>query len=201
MRRPSQITDTNLGTNVVWANAEFCWISVPKNANMVYRLILQNIGVPRVAYQPMHGQQWSVFVIRDPRIRLISALGEYSVRQRVRNRSLQALLQALIDNPSKFDEHLEPQSVWVQGRSYTDILLFENLYQETVEHPFFASHQKVVDRYLKSDRLNNSKHHRGKSLHQLYLDHQDLVDIAVKKYYNKDLDIWNDRKNWTGKEL
>jgi len=200
-RRPSQITQTSLGPGVVWANSDFCWTSVPKNANMVYRSILQNLGVPRVTYQPTHGQTWCIFVIRDPRTRLISALGEHCLRRRVRGRSIKDLLESLLADPGNFDEHLEPQTVWVQGKRYTEILLFEDLYQQTLAHPFFAPHSTVVNRYMNPDRLNNSKHHRGKSLQQLYLDHQDLVDLAIKKYYNKDLDIWKDRKNWTGKEI
>jgi len=199
-----QITRTDIGLGEVWANTQFCWTSIPKNANMVYRKILKDLDVPITRYRDDLGLDHSIFVIRDPRTRLLSGLGEYRKRRHSAkwhsnpDISVKHLLEDLINDPTCFDEHLEPQVAFIAGKSYTEILMFENLYQETLAHPFFAGHQQIVDRYMNAARLNNSKHHQ-QDLQQLIQEHQVLVDKAIELYYSVDYEIWSDPTSWINK--
>lgn len=201
--RKYQITKTDIGLGLVWANAEFCWTSVPKNANMVFRNFLQKIGIPAVPYNHELGLNYNVCVMRDPRTRLISGMGEYCRRQRLENSgpALQTLFETLLNDSSQFDEHLEPQVAFLQGKSYTHILKFENLYVETIQHPYLSSHEPIISRYMNPDRLGNSRHYEHESLEDIYKAHQTVCDDIIDRYYRRDHDIWSDRDSYTGKVI
>lgn len=198
-----QITPVNIYLGTVWANQEFCWTSVPKNANSRYRLLLDSMGIHRTFITPDLGRVYSICVVRDPRTRVISAMGEYAARKGLRRHPFRDLMNKFLSDPTQFDEHLERQVAFLAGKSYTHILKFENLYAETLQHPFFRSKSKseAVKHWLDPGRWTSSKHFRGADIRDLYRLHSDIIDIAVRQYYTQDWEIWQDPQSWIGKVI
>ena len=197
-----QITQTNIGVGRVWANREFCWTSVPKNANMRFRHIMRELHIPETTYSLDVGTLYNVFVIRDPVTRLLSGLGEYQQRSGQRKSvEFWTLMERLLHTPERFDEHVEPQAAFVAGKTYTDIFRFENLIESLCQHSYFAAHHRVIHKHLTQSKLQQSKHHVGQDLNRLYRDHRNLVDSVIKKYYNIDMEIWQDPQGWLNRRI
>ena len=195
-----QITKTDLGLGMVWADQHCAWTSVPKNANMIMRKTLGLIGLEFVRWDPRrHGQQFSFFIVRDPRTRVLAGISEYRKRHRDQhNYSIQELMERLLVDPLGFDEHLEPQVAFVAGKTYTHILQFESLPTELQRIPYLDQHREIFDRWIKPEHLVKSKRH-DMSLDQMYISHQYIVDQLVTKYYGYDLAIWQHPHHWEGR--
>ena len=183
----------------VWQNEHCMWVSVPKNANMQIRKICTACGMPRVKHQDLTHSAETVCVLRDPRTRLISALGEFKKRKR-RSENLNKLLEMLLDDASGFDEHLEPQSFYISGIVFTHILRFEDLHNELNRVDWFSQYSTVIDKHINSQRLTSSKHHKS-TPEQLAQQNQQLVDQIINKYYRRDLEIWQNRFAYQGQTL
>jgi len=196
----SQITDCDhdkIHPHRHWQNNQCVWTQVPKNANMMIRKICGKLQMTNTD-KPDRTLPERVCVIRNPRTRLISALGEYSKRKKD-HRPLRALLEHLCEDATGFDEHLEPQSWYLQEITYTHILKFEQLDTEIYTVPTFAQHRSVVDTVIRPQRLTYSKHHSG-DLQDIIEEHQDLVEQCVEKYYALDQDIWQNTDKYQNTE-
>lgn len=194
---PNQITNTNLGPPVVWTNGEFMWTSVPKNANMAYRRFCRATSMDKTLYHESMSPQFSICVFRNPVHRLFSALGEYRKRKKVRL-PIGELLERLKDDPSGFDEHLEPQLIFTQGKAYTHILKFENLNSETKNIPYFSNITGIIDQFITPDAPTTSKYWNN-DLNSIYTEFSALTDDIINKYYTKDVLIWQNRENYIRK--
>lgn len=196
-----QITDCNhcaIHPERMWHNPECLWIFVPKNANMMMRKICADFGMHRTKDRGQHSK-YSVCIVRNPYTRLISGFGEYSKRNRDR-RPLAELLEHFADDPSGFDEHLEPQLFYLQSRSYTHILKFENLLDDLLLVPYFSTKPDVINKHLKPQRLQKSKHY-SKSLEHILSEHSVVIDSIVHKYFSRDLHIWQNTDKYRNNKV
>lgn len=182
----------------VWQNNHCMWVSVPKNANMQLRKICTESDMPRVKYRGLPSTE-TVCILRDPGTRLISALGEFKKRKR-RGENISELMAILLADASGFDEHLEPQSFYISGMTFTHILKFEDLHDELHRVNWLSQNTDIIDKYINPRRLRNSKHH-GKPLEQLIEQHQQLVDQIINKYYLRDLELWQNHLAYQGQTL
>lgn len=182
----------------VWHNCHCTWISVPKNANMQLRKICTACNMSRVKFQNTDSTE-TVCILRNPKTRLISALGEFKKRKR-RKETINELMEILLADPRSFDEHLEPQSFYVHGVKFTHILKFEQLDQELHRVEWFAKHPEPLKNYINPARLQKSRHH-GTPPDQLASEHSKLVDDIVNKYYAYDLELWQNHTAYQQKQL
>jgi hypothetical protein len=171
---------------------------VPKNANMMMRKICEATGMSRVKLKDQASTE-TVCILRNPRTRLISALGEFRKRKR-RSESLEQLLENLLNDPTGFDEHLEPQLHYIEGIAFTHILKFEKLDQELQRSIWFKQHQPVVESHLNPDRLANSKHHQT-SIESLLKQHHGVVENIIDRYYTRDVELWQNHLNYQNQKL
>lgn len=180
-----------------WRNDEFAWISIPKNANMQFRSICKSLQATRQKNDGTY-PEIVVCVWRNPRTRLISGLGEYFHRKRRGGRRVitaedyEKLLRELLQNPSKFDEHLEPQIVYAEGIKFSHVLKFEKLDQEMNRVPVFKQNPDSWHTRINADRLITSKHTKNLSLTTIQDKNQELIDNIIDKYYSIDQKIFQD---------
>src|SRR5210317_751 len=177
MKREGQITNKDFKSIDVWHNPKCMWVSIPKNANMVYRGICNKTGIKKVKYTDQTADE-VVAVIRNPYTRLLSGLGECQKRKKMQKLSTTQLLEKLLHSAADFDEHLEPQAMYLHGKTYTHILLFENLLEETLRVNFFKQHEKIVTNAVRPERTKKSKHHSG-SLDDVINQNKELCDEIV----------------------
>ena len=195
-----QYTKTNLGKPAVWANEECMWTSIPKTANMAYRQVCKQFKLLQIDYD-YKPRKYSICVFRNPVHRLFSAVGEYKKRKSDK-RPLAEVLEALLEDIYPFDEHIEPQLVFTQNKSYTHILKFENLIEESINIPCFSSKPNIIHNHLRQHELSpsRSKYHES-DLDQLYKDNSRIVDDIINKYYSKDVLIWQNREKYIRKPI
>jgi len=204
MKRPYQITDTEMPDRQVWSN-EFCmWVSVPKNANMRFRAICNSIGMMKkqddFEYPPER-----FFIIRNPYTRVLSGLGEFKSRNK-RPEEFEELLFEFKKDPKMFDEHLEPQVSFVYDIDYTNILKFEDLNNQirTIKYlrKNYIFNEKKNNPYLKinRDRLSRSRHYK-KPLEEIEKIYKNDLDEIINKYYGYDLEIWKNPNKYIGKKI
>lgn len=198
MEQPNQITKTDLRTPIVWANQECMWTSVPKNANMAYRRLCRAVDMPKQKYIGQTAT-YSICVVRNPVHRLFSGLGEFIRRHKQKELPI-TLLEKLLDNADNFDEHLEPQIVYLQNKSYTHILSFENLVEETLQVPYFAKNEQIVKLCIRQPVPDKSKYF-SHSIDEIYKYYSPLIDDIINKYYFKDVILWQNREKYVGQIL
>jgi hypothetical protein len=186
-----QITPANLERNIAWLNEENLWISIPKNANTQMRKVCKDVGLIRQTI-PDDSSEFknTICVLRNPTTRLISALGEFKARFRTETDTIQNLLFEFIEEPLNFDEHLEPQLAFITGHAFTNILMFESLFQELQTIPIFRYNNVKLKQRINPIQLNMSRHFYPESIEKIYFDNQRAVDHAVNKYYQRDLEMW-----------
>jgi len=199
--RPHQITNTKLAQPAVYIKDNRCmWTSIPKNANMLFRGICKSVGMNRRLYTGQQADQ-SFFIIRNPLNRLVSGLGEYR-RRRQLNVGLVDLLDQLYENPVSFDEHLEPQLVYVAGKSYTHIIRMENLKTEIMEVPYIRHNgAEVVRIRIDPNKTTNSRHLKGQPMEKWLDENQSKVTAVINKYYATDMQMWENPQNFLNKDL
>jgi len=183
-----------------WKNDDFAWVSIPKNANSQFRNICASFNATR---QKNNGTYPAtrICVWRNPRTRLISGLGEWCKRRgpnRGKPLTLDAygsLLTDLLNDSSRFDEHLEPQIVYAGGICFTHVLCFENLIDEMLTVPAFKSHPEKWNKVLKADKLTSSKHtNNAGGLDAVQQQHKQLIDQIINKYYKQDQEVYENRR-------
>ena len=172
----------------IWCNNQLGWIAIPKNGNMATRRLCDRLNMRR---QPYTGQQPEKLfcVIRDPQTRLISGLNEFKMRKLGKNYfnwPIQDLLEMLLDKPHRFDEHLEPQALYLGEHRFDYVCKFENIFQDICDIPEIP----VVhtEKTISQAKANSSK--AGK-IDVILADNRCLVDAVLEKYYQQDLEIYN----------
>jgi len=195
-----QITLANIPKNTGWFNDENLWISIPKNANTQMQKICKDLGIG-CGTIPTSGTTFktTICVLRNPATRVISGLGEFKARNKRKTETIQQLLEELIEDPLQFDEHLEPQLVFMAGHSYTNILMFESLLQELQTIPTFRYNNIRLRQRIDPIRLNMSKHFYPDSIEKIYFDNQVVIDHVVNKYYQRDLEMWLEPQSYINK--
>lgn len=186
---------------IVWYNRDCLWAGIPKNANMVYRNICRQLSMehqPKVLNLKEFNaiSTESVCVLRNPVYRLFSGLGEYKKRQGHKNKEISTLLEELLKDPFDFDEHLEPQLVYIEGRAYTHILAFENLLEETLTVDYFKKHEHIIEKAIRP--MGERSKYFNEPISDLYEQHKSIVDDIISKYYQKDLKMWQNRQKYVG---
>tara|TARA_A100001011_G_C14304269_1_gene842320 strand:- start:1928 stop:2509 length:582 start_codon:yes stop_codon:yes gene_type:complete len=182
-----QITDAPV-VDHFWKNNDLGWISIPKNANMATRYLLEYYGCKRQHYSQMREVKKMLIVLRNPYYRLISGLFESNLRKEFMpwtNVDYGLLLQHLYHNPRDFDEHVEPQSVFIKNIKFTHILQFELLNKAFKDIGVFKP--KVIDHFIHKDKLHSSK---AGDLRIILNNNRKWVDRVVEKYYTKDIEVY-----------
>ena len=117
------------------------YLAIPKNANMLIRnvLVRNDFGVRKFRSDLEKDYPHKIFpgstrvftIIRDPYTRLISAMGEYlKRREKIRVMKTDLIVTRLnefLNDPGKFDEHLEPQSLFIWPEWPTAWIDFDNM--------------------------------------------------------------------------
>ena len=183
-----QITNTNIQHGYSWANKQCGFVGIPKTANMQFRMICEHYQMSRGRHrEPPSLYQFCV--VRNPWTRTLSGVGEYRRRKRRWNRSLtwRGLLEELLETPERFDEHLEPQVAFMYDFTFTHIFKFENMLDEALQFPYFATGEGVVRAHLNPARAQRSQY---LDLAHIQNENQELLDMIVAKYYSRDYEIW-----------
>lgn len=194
-----KITNTPMPSPIwFWHCDQFAWVSVPKNANMMMRKICLGMRVNRKRFANQASNE-TVCILRNPRTRLISALGEFRKRKR-RSETLDELLDLLLKDPSGFDEHLEPQCFYVHNIAFSHILKFENLDAELMRVDWIRQHSEVVQRHLVPNLLKESRNHTT-SIATLLEQHHGIVENIIDRYYARDAELWTNHINYQHQTL
>lgn len=194
-----QITRKSLGPKYAWHNEHCTWISVPKNANMMFRKLCTAIGMYkqlRTSLAPI-----SFAVVRDPKTRLFSGICEYMKRSR-KPITEASIVDTLIDfryNSAFFDEHLEPQTVWLHGTAFTHLVRFENMIEDTMRIPYLHANAEKVLKAINPVKLKRSKHYID--MGGFVVKYSELLDSTVEKYYQQDMDLFNNIRSYENKEI
>lgn len=194
---PGQITLKPLGLKYTWQNESCSWVSVPKNANMMFRKLCTAIGMHKQIRYNLSPESFAV--VRDPRTRLFSGICEY-LRRLHQPITEAKIIDNLIDlryNPSKFDEHLEPQIVWLNELSFTHLVRFEYMIEDTMRIPYLRQHEKMVLKSIKPNRLTTSRYYID--MNGFIAKHQALIDSTIDKHYKQDLELFNNIRNYENK--
>mgnify|MGYP001039950365 CR=1 FL=1 len=194
-----QITDRYIKHEYLWMNKTCGWVSIPKNANMMLRVVCDNFNM-NYRHRTEVNPKTTFCVMRNPYTRILSGIGEYRQRN-LRHRSKVTwtqLLEKLLDDPKTFDEHLEPQVAFMEGYYFTHIMRFEKLLPELLEWEYFKKDSKFIKRIVSTERSQISKH---MDLDTILNENKILVDSLVKKYYNQDYEIWLNPTKYLNKKI
>lgn len=184
-----QITNTNIRHGYVWANQECSFVSVPKTANMQFRKICGRYKMKYKHQDEVLDPAFQFCVVRNPWTRVLSGLGEYRRRRLRHDKKLtwRTLCERLLESPTQFDEHLEPQIAFMQGYTFTHIFKFENMLDDALNFPYFKNDPGWIKSNINPVRSQRSQH---LDLVEIQKDNQDLLDQIVAKYYSRDYEIW-----------
>ena len=91
------------------------------------------------------------------------------------------------ETPERFDEHLEPQVAFMYDFTFTHIFKFENMLDEALQFPYFATGEGVIRAHLNPARAQRSQY---LDLAHIQNENQELLDMIVAKYYSRDYEIW-----------
>lgn len=184
-----QITKSILGPRYAWHNTQCTWISVPKNANMMFRKFCEHIGMERVVLEKT--APVTVAVIRNPKTRLVSGICEHLRRRQLNilERDISASLFNLYHRPHLFDEHLEPQSVWLHGLDITHYIKFEDMLEDIQQVPYMNQFVQHFYKMVEVKKLTESR--RYMDLPGYVIKYSDLLDECVEKFYQQDQDLYN----------
>lgn len=194
---PGQITKIKLGPRYAWHNNECTWVSVPKNANMMFRKFCTHIGMEKVLLNET--APITVAVIRNPKTRLVSGICEH-MRRKQRNileRDITSELHSFYRKPQLFDEHLEPQHVWIHGLTITHYIKFENMLEDIMRVPYMNQHTDYFYKMVRVNRLTSSN--RYIDLPGFVIKYSDLLDEFVEKFYQQDLNLYNNLQSYENK--
>lgn len=190
---PGQITNTQLGPRYVWHNSQCTWISIPKNANMMFRKFCEHIGMYKV--ELTKPAPISVAVIRNPKIRLVSAVCEYLRRTQssIIERHIHSSLCRFYCDPTLFDEHLEPQTMWLQNVPVSHYIRFETMLEDIHNVPYMNQFTNHFFKMVDPNKLTKSR--RYIDLHGFVNKYSNLLDECVEKFYLEDLTLYNKLNN------
>jgi len=141
----------------------------------------------------------TVAVIRNPKTRLVSGICEH-MRRKQRNileRDITSELHSFYRKPQLFDEHLEPQHVWIHGLTITHYIKFENMLEDIVRVPYMNQRTDHFYKMVRVNRLTSSN--RYIALPGFVIKYSDLLDEFVEKFYQQDLDLYNNLRSYENK--
>lgn len=186
---PGQITNTLLGPRYVWHNSQCTWISIPKNANMMFRKFCGHIGMHKV--ELTEPAPITVAVIRNPKTRLVSGICEYlrRIQPSILERHIYSALCNLYRDPTLFDEHLEPQIMWLQNTPISHYIKFENMLEDIHNVPYMNQYTNHFFKMVDVKKLSESS--RYMDLPGFVERYSELLDECVEKFYQQDLDLYN----------
>lgn len=195
-----QITNTDIRHGYLWANKRCGFVGIPKTANMQFRQICSYYRMYNVHYYETPKPEYLFCVVRDPWKRTLSGIGEYRRRKRRHHKALtwRGLLKELLENPKKFDEHLEPQAAFMYGHKFTHIFKFEQMLDDALKFPFFANDPDLIKANIHPTRATRSQY---LDLEQIQEENQDLLDQIVEKYYARDCEIWSSPEQYINKHV
>ena len=180
--RNNQITKVQI-PDITWANDKISWVSIPKNGNMATRKLLQQHNAHKCCNRVVAPIHFCVF--RNPYHRLISGVGEYSRRRNPANKNIVHLLEQLLEDPQPFDEHVEPQSVFIDDHVFTHVFEFEHMEQQMHDSEIFE--KPKLQRCINQSKANSSK---TGAIDTIIEQNRVLVDDIINTHYQKDLEIF-----------
>lgn len=162
------------------ANETWCWINIPKCAS---KKINQAVTPGWREVSRDEAMDLKTFaVIRDPRDRFISGIYEYKSRYKLAE-SMEWLLLEWWKRPWHFDEHLIPQSKFIEG--FDPLLVpIDNIADVLIKHGIADQKQ----RKFKTIRRNPAS--KFDQLGEFYRSHRGRIDEIVQRDYSDDLDLW-----------
>lgn len=180
-----KITKTPIPKLII-TNKNIGWVNIPKNASTPTVNLFRTMGSK---YEIYENQKPEILfcVWQNPVTRLVSSLGEYK-RRKKDSRSIVKLLTAFEHNPVPFDEHLEPQTYYVEHllhRRFDYVFRFENFYNELLSANLF-------DRTLVKEHIQPDVKSKTPDFDIILREHDETIQRIVNKWYKRDLEIYND---------
>lgn len=161
-------------------NETWCWINIPKCASKkINRAVTP--GWREVSHD--EAMELKTFaVIRDPHDRFISGIYEYKSRYKL-TEPMEWFLLEWWKRPWHFDEHLIPQSKFIEG--FDPLLVpINNIADVLIEHGI-ASPAQPMFKTIRRDPAS-----KFDQLDDFYKSHRDRIDDIVQRDYSDDQDLW-----------